>query len=141
ELVQDLETILIESTHSHIAFPETLNALKSLSRDYRLAMITNTFQQGFEKLTNTFSIHDYFEIIITSYEEHFVKPDQHLFRTLFQRAGVKAEEILYVGDSVRSDMNPARRLGMQTVLIDRRKRYPQYPRRITSLTQLAELAL
>ncbi len=141
KLVSDLETILLESTRFHVAFPETLTALEQLSEKYRLAMITNTFQQGFKKLTDVFPIHNYFEIVITSYEEHFVKPDTHLFYTLFQRAGLKPEEILYVGDSVRSDMDPAKRLGMQTMLIDRRKRYPRYPRRIASLTELAKTAL
>ncbi|HUC20834.1 MAG TPA: HAD family hydrolase [Candidatus Polarisedimenticolaceae bacterium] len=141
KLLSDLETILLDSTHSQVAFPETLKALESLAKDYRLAMITNTFQQGFEKLATTFPIRDYFEIVITSYEEHFVKPDQHMFKTLFQRAQVRPEEVLYVGDSVRSDMDPAGELGMQTVLIDRRKRYPQYPRRITNLKQLAGFTL
>lgn len=140
-LVGDLERILVDSTHSQIAFPESLTSLESLSQEYRLAMITNTFQQGFEKLTHSFPIRDLFEIVITSYEEHYVKPNQHLFHTLFQRAGVQPGEVLYVGDSVRSDMDPAAMLGMQTVLIDRRKRYPQYPRRITNLKQLPQMAL
>ncbi len=137
ELLSELEHILLDSTQSQVAFPETAEALEALGSKYRLAMITNTFKQGFEQLCSTDHVRDYFEMVLTSYEEHHVKPDHHMFKTLIERSGVRPEEMLFVGDSISSDMAPAESMGMHTILIDREGKFPDFPRRITSLTELS----
>jgi FMN phosphatase YigB (HAD superfamily) len=50
---------------------------------------------------------------------------------------MKPEEILYVGDSIKLDMEPASATGMNAVLIDRLNAFPGYRGiRINSFAEL-----
>ena len=53
--------------------------------------------------------------------------------------GVKPEEIIYIGDSLKLDIEPAFKLGMKPYLIDRNNDYPFSSYTISSLTQLKEI--
>ena len=65
------------------------------------------------------------------------KPDPALFRHAIEQCGHDAERILFVGDSIRLDVAPAREVGMQSVLIDRHGLFPYFgEHRITSLHQM-----
>lgn len=135
-LLLELETDLKDSVDTQVVFPETLRVLDELRRNYRLAMITNTFPQGFEMLCRNYGIKQDFDFVLTSFEERAVKPSPVMFHALLERSGLSPSEILYVGDSVESDIKPADKLGMSTVLIDRRDRYPEFKGRIRDLREL-----
>jgi FMN phosphatase YigB (HAD superfamily) len=47
------------------------------------------------------------------------KPDRAIFEKAFEIAGVKPEEVLFIGDSITSDVKPALELGINPVLIVR----------------------
>jgi putative hydrolase of the HAD superfamily len=65
------------------------------------------------------------------------KPDPAIFRIALDRAGVRPEEAIYVGDHPFFDVDPAREVGLQPVLVDRRGRHPDADAiRITSLEDL-----
>ena len=54
-----------------------------------------------------------------SYLERRAKPDPHLFELLrvkLARRGIAAAEVLYVGNDVRNDIDPARATGFRTAL-------------------------
>ena len=79
-----------------------------------------------------------FSEIITSEESGCAKPDVLFYKTAIERLGVLPENILYVGDSVKLDMEPAIRVGMKTCLVDRNNSFPYYPERISTLHQLSK---
>jgi putative hydrolase of the HAD superfamily len=65
------------------------------------------------------------------------KPDPRIFLLALERLGVRAEESVYVGDSVTYDVEPAEAVGMIAVLVDRRDRFPEHEGvRIRSLDDL-----
>ena len=66
------------------------------------------------------------------------KPQSAFYAAALALAGVPAAEILYVGDSIKLDMEPAQALGMHTALIDRDQTFPHFPHRLDSLHQLAD---
>ncbi len=56
-------------------------------------------------------------LCIWSFECGFSKPDPHVFRMLSARLahrGIRAEEVLMVGDRLDNDIEPSRRIGWQT---------------------------
>ena len=66
------------------------------------------------------------------------KPKRAFYEAALAAAGVAANEILYVGDSVKLDMEPAQALGMHTILIDRDHTFPHFSSRVDSFFQLVD---
>ena len=52
------------------------------------------------------------------------KPHPDIFRYALDRAGLRADEVLYVGDSYVADVLGARSVGIAPVLIDREGKAP-----------------
>jgi FMN phosphatase YigB (HAD superfamily) len=68
------------------------------------------------------------------------KPDPRIFEMALQAAGVAANQALYVGDNVADDIEGARRVGLEAVLINRPGRpRATAPLMIESLLELESL--
>jgi FMN phosphatase YigB (HAD superfamily) len=68
------------------------------------------------------------------------KPHREIFLYALGRAGVRAEETIYVGDSYLADVLGSRGAGLHPVLIDRDGKAPKVDARvIRSLTELLEV--
>jgi putative hydrolase of the HAD superfamily len=105
---------------------------------HRLGVLSN-WDHRLPPLLDALSLSKYFEHQIVSALERVEKPDPRIFELAVQRAGVPADEIMYVGDHVHIDLEPARAVGIQAYLIDRAGRYTgRYV--ISSLMALVELA-
>ncbi len=90
-----------------------------------------------EKISNMFP--GVFSSIITSEEMQCAKPSLEFYKKAIDAVGLDPKQILYVGDSLKLDMEPALKLGMNAWLIDRAECYPTYPNRITSFHQLSDI--
>jgi putative hydrolase of the HAD superfamily len=73
-------------------------------------------------------------IISESYGKR--KPDQEFYKIAVNELDLNPENILYIGDSIKLDIEPASKLGINAVLIDRDNVYPLFNKRIVSLEQL-----
>ncbi|MEI6266843.1 MAG: HAD-IA family hydrolase [bacterium] len=71
------------------------------------------------KFFEQFGIDKYFKFVITSEEIGCEKPNPGIFKEAINISRIKAEEILFVGDSLISDYNGSANVGMNPVLIDR----------------------
>jgi putative hydrolase of the HAD superfamily len=120
-------------------YPETLEVLRALRKRYRLGLITNTSEVSFAPLRREFGLDGYFDSIVTSYEAGILKPDPQIFRLALERLGVTPAEAVMVGDNPRDDVVAAEAIGMRAVLVDRRRRHLDAPRRIESLRELPPL--
>lgn len=80
-----------------------------------------------------------FSTVITSEELECAKPSVEFYSKAIKSIGVPPENIIYVGDSIKLDMEPAVKKGMTAYLIDRMDCFPNYPNRINSLTQLSNI--
>jgi HAD superfamily hydrolase (TIGR01493 family) len=65
-----------------------------------------------------------FHWILGSEEQQVRKPDPAFFQKVLDTTGLPAREVVYVGDSVMLDVEPARTMGMRAYLIDRDDLYP-----------------
>jgi len=67
----------------------------------------------------------HFEHVILGEVEGYSKPDARLFKRALELAGVRSDEMLYVGDSPLTDVLGAARAGIPTVWLDTgRRRLP-----------------
>lgn len=76
---------------------------------------------------------DVFRDVFVSEEVGLAKPNVAFYQYAIQRAGVKPEEILYIGDSMKLDIIPTQSLGMRSLLIDRDGLFMNSPFTINSL--------
>ena len=101
------------------AFPDTTEALAQLHERFRLGVITNCdddlFARSATRLRTTF------DWVVTAQQAGRYKPDERPFELAFERIGLPRERILHVAQSLFHDHVTAKRLGLTTVWIDRRR--------------------
>lgn len=65
--------------------------------------------------------------VVGSEERGLRKPDPEIFRVALEGIPCDPADVVYVGDSLRLDIEPALSVGMTAVLLDRTGRCPAYP--------------
>lgn len=96
---------------------ETLRILKS--RSLKIGLISNVGKEMQDNYTKL-GIQPYLDFTVTSFEVGCDKPDPKIFRIAIDKAKVKPEEILYIGDQYDQDILGARNVNIKSILIDRR---------------------
>ena len=135
----ELKEILLHSIPTQIAYPDTMENLISLKERYKLVLLTNSFKQGYEGLDSKFGISKIFCHVITSFEAHRIKPDIQLFKDAIVSTPFTPSEIVMIGDNLHDDVEPANSLGLHTILLDRKNKYPEAKNRVTTLEKVQEL--
>jgi 2-haloacid dehalogenase len=101
------------------AFPDSPAALQRLHERFRLGVITNCdddlFAASQAKLGVTF------DWVVTAQQAKRYKPNPRGFELMFERVGIPPTRILHVAQSLYHDHVPAKRLGLSTVWVDRRR--------------------
>ncbi len=142
ELVKQLVNIWNPEDVELTLFPDALPVLKNLRARYKLGLISNVdcfsisglFEKGYDRL---------FDAVTFSFETGILKPDPKMFSLTLEKLGVRPEDALMVGDSLKDDVRGAEKVGMQAVLIKRKFKYQPshlekgtYKRVIKSLDEL-----
>jgi 2-haloacid dehalogenase len=99
-------------------FADTRAALKALKRRFRLAIISNTDDDLFARTNRKLDVD--FDWIVTAQQVRSYKPSLNNFRQALTRIGLPTDQILHVAQSLFHDHVPAKRLGLETVWINRR---------------------
>ncbi len=99
------------SGHSQL-LPGALETIRGLAERFPLALITNGIAAVQNRRFAASPITSCFRAVVISEEIGIAKPDPRIFAPALQKIGVQAADILYVGDSVTSDMAAARNAGM-----------------------------
>lgn len=112
-----------ESVGHWPAFPDTVEALKRLSKKYKLVVLSNVDRASFAK-TNAGSLQDFhFDLIITAQDVGSYKPDLRNFQTMLDAAdsafGIQPSEVLQTAQSQFHDHHPAKKMGIKSVWIER----------------------
>lgn len=115
---------------------EDTSALSELKEILPLGIISNFNFTLRDKLNDFFG--PVFSDILVSEELGVAKPDPVFYEKAIQQIGKDPREILYIGDSLKLDINPANKAGMTALLIDRDKFYPKSKYRIKSLFEIKD---
>jgi 2-haloacid dehalogenase len=107
------------------AFPDSADALASLATHYQLIIVSNVHRDGFAASNRR--LRGRFAAVITAEDVQAYKPAEQHFRALFgtlDELGVARGELLHVAQSLFHDHVPAKRAGLATVWINRRRDRP-----------------
>ncbi|WP_242492593.1 HAD family hydrolase [Methanolobus psychrotolerans] len=96
-------------------YPHVLETL-ALLRERRIGLfiVTDASHANARARLEKLSLSEMFDHIITSDMTGSSKPDIKVFHHALSRTGLRAEEVLFVGDSLRRDIEPAKKAGMMT---------------------------
>ncbi len=109
---------------SYRLFDDVAPALDELEAGgYRLGVISN-FEGWLEKMLVEMEIGHRFDVTVISGIAGVEKPDPAIYRIAIEKAGVEPARSVHVGDSLRTDVEPAASVGINAVLLDRYARYP-----------------
>ena len=124
---------------------EARPVLEALAARYPMMLVSN-FYGNVEAVLSDFGLRGYFRDIIESAVVGVRKPDPAIFGLGVEALGLKPEEVLVVGDSLRKDILPARSLGCQTAWLKGKGWTPEEdaatdPSMIKSLDEVAAALL
>ncbi len=104
-------------SEDEVPYPDARSTLAALIQmGYKLGIIANQKLGTAERLEN-WGLRQYFDVIVSSAEIGYAKPDKRIFEKALEMAGCTARESVMVGDRLDNDMIPAKALGMRTVWI------------------------
>jgi FMN phosphatase YigB (HAD superfamily) len=95
--------------------------LRSLSRHYRLAVISDTgFASGRaqDRLLEKDAARDFFAATIYSMDVGHAKPRPEIFAAAVSTLGIEPAEILHIGDNERTDVRGALAAGFRAIRLD-----------------------
>lgn len=108
--------ILPESTQ---LFPYTKEILAYLqSKQYRLHILSNGFEQVQHKKLHYSGIKDFFDQIITSEACHYAKPDKKIFEYALDKAGASTLDSIMLGDSPEADLQGAHNASIKSIYVN-----------------------
>jgi 2-haloacid dehalogenase len=105
-------------------FPDSRAALTSLARRFRLGVITNCDDDLFAASSERLGVR--FDWVVTAERVRSYKPSTKNFEEALEMIPVPRDRVLHVAQSLYHDHVPAKRLGMTTVWIDRRRDRPGF---------------
>lgn len=105
--------------------PERVELLKKLATQYRLFLLSNTssihitqVNKILEASTGVAKLEDLFEIVFLSYEMGLMKPDIRIYQQVLDKAGLNAEETLFLDDNA-DNIRGAAQLGIETIQVQK----------------------
>jgi FMN phosphatase YigB (HAD superfamily) len=94
---------------------ETLTTLKQ--QGYLLGVMSNR-NESFSDYLSELGLAEFFSLAVFAGEAGIYKPNPGVFQFLLEKAGVSAEESIYIGDNYYADIVGARAAGLSPILFD-----------------------
>lgn len=122
-------------------FEQTFEVLDKLNPHYSLLLLTNGSPDlQHKKLSLTPELKRYFDHIVVSGAFGKGKPDQAIFEHALDLLSVSREEVVMVGDNLKTDILGASRAGIQSIWINHHGKKPTNVQPSFEITDLGELA-
>jgi 2-haloacid dehalogenase len=99
-------------------FIDTIAALQSLARRFRLGIISNVDDDFFAE-TRKKLVPVEFDFVVTAQQMQSYKPSHRNFEEAICRSGLSKDQILHAGQSLYHDIAPANALGIRNVWVNR----------------------
>ena len=105
----------IESTH---LFDDTIQVLETLSKKYKLYLLSN-IATPYKECVFNLGIDKYFDKLFFSCDIEYRKPQPEAFEMVIKHSGLQPKQLLMIGDSKRSDYEGALNSGVKAILKDK----------------------
>jgi putative hydrolase of the HAD superfamily len=119
----DAEAVLLErvfALHELGQVPEwAASLLRRLGRTHKLALVANIWAPKHAWLVEfrRAGIFDAFQHVVFSSDSCSIKPSPVIYREALRAVGAQSHEALFVGDSLKYDIEGAKRVGMATAWV------------------------
>lgn len=128
EIGNNTPDILIQDAFNKFLVDIPLQRLDTLTllrkKGFRILALSNTNPVMYNSWINKqfksqgLTINDYFDGIVTSFQEGCCKPDPHIFHILIKRYNLDPDKTLYLDDSP-NNCSAAEKCGLNTILISK----------------------
>jgi FMN phosphatase YigB (HAD superfamily) len=116
-------------------YPDTLQSLEELRGRHKLVLLANI--DCFSKdIIERYKLNEYFDRMVLSCDTGFLKNDKKFYNTIMDAFDIKPADMVMIGDSIESDMDTAKGLGIKGILVDRKNRR-EYDPKVLSLNELS----
>jgi HAD superfamily hydrolase (TIGR01549 family) len=117
--LDEVQRVCLEITQRHLIFcPNAPEVVRTLSQNYKLGLITNGPTELQWGKVDYLNVRDWFGAIVVSHDIGILKPDPRIFETALNQLGVSASQSVYVGDSVKHDIQGAHNAGLKSVWVN-----------------------
>ena len=138
DLAQKVWKMAMSIPKDFVPFHDSVPVLDQLRESgYQVGVITN-LRRDLDELCQRVGLSPYLDFTVGSEEVGIEKPHPPIFMAALEKVGVSPEEVLHVGDQVRSDVMGAEGVGMKAILIDRSGYTPESEGCLT-ISSLSEL--
>ncbi|MBL4584120.1 MAG: HAD-IA family hydrolase [Pseudomonadales bacterium] len=116
QAAQSAFEVFLEARHQVTFYPLVIDVLDNLSRNYRLAALSNgnanVYRLGLGK---------YFSFGLNAEMVGIGKPHPAMFEQALEKLELRADQVIHVGDNPTDDVIGAQQLGMHTVWVNPEK--------------------
>ncbi len=116
EMAGRMQTSLVNDVYGKVKanIEESRKVLVELKKEHKLGLVTN-FYGNMPVVLEEFVLSSLFDTVTESAVVGVRKPDPQIFKLAVESLGVKAEEVVVIGDSYTKDILPAHETGCRTV--------------------------
>ncbi|BAQ56448.1 YjjG family noncanonical pyrimidine nucleotidase [Lactobacillus acetotolerans] len=108
---------------THKLLPGVEDTLRFAKKQgYKLTVLTNGEKYMQRHRLELAGIKKYFDLIVTSEEAHYSKPDSHVFDYFFSRTEIGANDTVFFGDGLKSDILGSENYGLDSIWYNHRHR-------------------
>lgn len=93
--------------------------LSLFSKKYKMILLTNGKSCEQRSKIEKLGLDNIFKLYISG-ETHISKPKEQAFINVLEKENILASETMMIGDSLYHDINPAKKLGFKTCLVERK---------------------
>lgn len=98
-------------------FSDTVTALQTLAKNFRLGIISNVDDDLFAETRKKLTVD--FAFVVTAQQVRSYKPSSRNFHEALRRSGLEKSQVLHAGQSLYHDIAPANALGIKNVWVNR----------------------
>lgn len=113
-LSRDAIEVFLHARNQIELYDGALETIRELSQAYVLGVLTNGNAD-----VRRLGLADYFDFAFSAEDVGAPKPQANLFNAALLKTGAHPAEMVYVGDDPLLDMDPANRLGINTIWVKR----------------------
>ncbi len=123
ELISSMLEEMQNFKYDMVLYDDVLPALKAIKdMGLTIGLISNV-DKDITEMLEKLKLNSLLEVIVTSQEIGFTKPHPEIFEAAIKKAGINADEAIYVGDQYKIDVLGANDVGMSGILLDRMDYY------------------
>src|SRR3989338_1777808 len=119
-------------------YEEVQEELENLKKEHTLILVSNTDNFSINQVLDKFQLRGLFDHVFLSCEIGLIKTDKKFLKKVLKETKLAADDCVFVGDSILSDMEAAKEAGIKGVLMDHKQRQDFQPK-IRNLKELQSI--